>query len=250
MRENAFLLDVSLMDMRLAEWIERECGLEDLAKELYPIIRKHGSLSAFVSIILEYVGLYGDDVIREVERVLKEGSGLSGLQKRKNQVDYLVRKGKYGEALRQYNDLLTKWEEENQGEGTCGKDVKAAILHNKGVALAALLEYAQAAECFREAFTLTSEEIHYRNYLAAKRMELDEEAYVSFLADGMENYEGLLALEKRIEEIEQEFKQDEAWHKLSLLKEWRGGNQKQMYYDEVETITQALKDGYRDSVEE
>ena len=39
-RENAFLIDASLMNDDLVNWIDKDCGLTDLAKELYPMVHK------------------------------------------------------------------------------------------------------------------------------------------------------------------------------------------------------------------
>lgn len=58
LKENAFLLDMSVMRDELVEWIEKECGLKTLAGELYQLIHKKGSLSTFVGMIQEYVGFY------------------------------------------------------------------------------------------------------------------------------------------------------------------------------------------------
>ena len=250
MRENAFLLDMSIMNTALVDWIAQECGLSELAKELYPMVRKSGSLSVFVTIIMEYVGIFESDEIMRVEQALRAGSGLSNLEKRKRQVDYLVKKGKGCEAIRRYDELLKKCSEEFEGKGENPlKTVQAAILHNKGVALASMLEYGAAAECFYEAQEIEPNEVHFRNFLAAKRMELDEEEYLSFLAEKMDYYEESLTLEKRIEQLSEKFRESEEWHRLSRLWEWREGSSKQRYYDEVENITQALKESYRDAVD-
>lgn len=251
LRENAFLLDLSLLEERLVDWIDVECGIKELARELYPMVRKQGSLSAFVTLILEYVGLYDSDTIREVEKVLKEGSGLSGIEKRKNQVDYLVRKKKYPAAVHRYDDLLSRWQEETKrgAEMPLGR-VKAGILHNKGVALSCMMAYEAAAECFREANEIEPSAESYQAYLAAKRMGLDEGDYLTFVAEHPESYEQSLKLEKEIERLSESFHEQEAGVRLAELKEWRFGGNKQKYYDELERIVQALKESYRSSVGE
>ena len=95
MKENAFLLDISVMNDELMEWLDKECGLRDLMRSLYPLVHKKGSLSSFVVTIMRYVGLYEEDIILETEKVLKQGAGLSNIEKRKNQIDLLVKKKKY-----------------------------------------------------------------------------------------------------------------------------------------------------------
>lgn len=251
LRENAFLLDLSLLNESLVEWIDRECGVQELAQELYPMVRKQGSLSAFVTLILEYVGLYDGNTVREVERVLKEGSGLSSIEKRKKQIDYLVRKRKYTAAIRGYDGLLSCWQEEAEHgmEVPKGK-VKADILHNKGVTMAYMMEYKDAADCFKKAYELEPSVEHYRSYLAAKRMELTDEAYLAFVAEQPDSYELSLQLESEIENLRNTFREQESGVKLDVLKSQRAGGDKQRYYMELEQLALVLKDNYRNSMSE
>lgn len=251
LRENAFLLDFSVMDEYLIDWIDNECGVSELAKELYLMVRKQGTLSSFVTLIMEYVGLYDVDIIQEVERVLKEGSGLSGIEKRKKQIDYLVRKKKYPLAVQRYDDLLKGWNSENESEMQMpGEYVKAEILHNKGVALTHMMVYGTAAECFRQAYEIDGTQASYESYLAAKRMELEEREYLAFIAQIPDSYEQSLVLERRIEQMEKEFASQEGGRKISELRLWRFEGDKQKYYDELDRITRVLKENYRSSVGE
>lgn len=251
LRENAFLLDLSLLRESLVDWIGDCCGVKELARELYPMVRKQGSLSSFVTLILEYVGLYENDVIREIEKVLKDGSGLSSIEKRKNQIDYLVRKKRYPVAVNRYDDLLTRWQEEQlAGAMMPSVKVKADILNNKGVALAGMMEYMGAAESFKEAYAIAPEGEYYQAYLAAMRQALSESEYLSFVADNPDCYEYSLQLERDVEYLTDSFREQEASVRLAELGDWRFGKEKQKYYDELERITLALKESYKSSVSE
>ena len=142
LKENAFLLDLSIMNDKLVDWIGEECKVWELAKQLYPMVHKQGSLSVFVVTILQYVGMYDPEEILQVEQVLKQGAGLSNLEKRKSQIDYMVEKRKYAAASRGYDMLLETWNHlEQEGKELPAGKVRAAILHNKGVALTGLMFY-------------------------------------------------------------------------------------------------------------
>ena len=56
--ERVHLLDDSVVSAELAAWIRKECGLDKLADELDVYVRKHVSVSAFVTTILEWTGMY------------------------------------------------------------------------------------------------------------------------------------------------------------------------------------------------
>lgn len=248
MKENAFLLDLSLLDDGMIEWIERECGLKELAGALHSQIHKKGSLSGFAGMILEYVGFYDSATIREVEQVLKQGAGLSGIEKRKSQVDHLVRKKKYVSALYGYDLLLQKWEEqEKSGEVLPAASCLAAILHNKGVAYAGLMRYDMAAEFFRLAYEKDEKEEYYIDYLAAKRMQLTENEYVAFAAGIPENYRHTLELEKKMERFSEEWEIQPEYLQLYNRREYRTGSDGKKYYEENDRLMRLLKDNYRDS---
>lgn len=250
MRENAFLLDVSLMNDGLLDWIERECGLRELARTLSPLVHRQGSLSAFVSAILRYVGFFGEEIRLEVEQALKQGAGLSGMEKRKNQIDYLVKKKKYRQALRGYDELLEKWreaEETQTADTLAAPDFLARIWHNKGVAYAGLMFYASAAECFQRAYELDGDEECCVDYLAARRMELPEEDYVSFAAEHGEWYLSALALEKKLEKSLEEWEQQPDYLRLYNRKALRASDRRG-FYEDSERLTWALKEGYRQGI--
>lgn len=249
LKENAFLLDFSVMNDELLNWIERECGLKELARALHPMVHKQGSLSTFVAAILNFVGLYDAQTVAEAEQVLKQGAGLSSIEKKKSQVDYLVKKKKYTLAVRGYNGLIQKWQENvEEGEILPAADCLAAIWHNKGVALVGLMIYEKAAECFLRAYEMEGRRDFYRDYLAAKRMVLNESEYVSFVAENTERYELTLELEKDMERLTDEWEQQPEYLRLYAHRELRTGDGKQKYYEENERLTQTLKDSYRKSV--
>lgn len=251
LKENAFLLDTTIMSDALIGWIRQQCGLDELADFLYPMVHRQGSLSTFVSAILQYVGLYEPAEIRQVEQILKKGAGLSGLEKRKEQIDYLVKKKKYAAAIRGYDNLLLKWEEfGSSGTETVREDLKSAILHNRGVAYGRLMLYKQAGESFLEAFRSSGDEQEYLSFLGTKRMELSETQYVAFASGEMEHYPLTMELEKTMEGLRQDFLLQPEALMLRQRQEWRQGTENQKYYEESDTLCQTLKNSYRFSVGE
>ena len=248
LKENAFLLDLSMMNDTLLDWLDRECGLREMAKILYPFVHRKGSLSAFVVKLLNYVGLYDEQQIAEVEQVLKQGAGLSSIEKKKSQIDYLVKKKKYAAAVRGYDALIEKWQEQSEeGKPMPAEECLATIWHNRGVALTGLMMYGKAAENFLKAFEIHESREFYRDYMAARRMELTESEYVSFAAEALDKYELTLELEKDVEQLVRDWEQSPEYLRLNAMKELQNGENRQRYYDESERITQILKESYRRS---
>ena len=251
LRENSFLLDSTLMSDTLITWIRDRCGLDELADSLYPMVHRQGSLSMFVSAILQYVGLYDEDEIRQVEQTLRKGAGLSNLEKRKEQVDYLVKKKKYLAAIRGYDSLLLRWEEfSGMGREMPGEEIRADIWHNKGVAYSRLMLYGQAQDSFLEAYRVSGNKEEYFCYLGAKRLELPENKYISFAAGEMEHYELTLEVEQRMQELRRDFVNQPEKLMLRQRSEWREGSGRQRYYEESGLLCQTLKEAYRICVNE
>lgn len=250
-RENAFLIDADLMNDELIEWIGNKCGLKELSRQLYPIVHRQGALSTLVTAILEYAGLFDTSTVRSIAALLKKNAGLSSIEKRKEKVDYLVSSKKYVAAIRGYDALLAKWDEPSGRAGELpAPGVRAAILHNKGVALAEMMQYERAASCFLESYEVSGRQEEYAAYLAAKRMGLSESEYISFASELADGYTGTLQLERTMERVRREWEEQADYQRLAMRKLMRSGSDKQKYYDENERLTQALKDHYRDCVGE
>ena len=108
--------------------------------------------------------------------------------------------------------------------------------------------YTRAAECFLTAYETTEREDYYRDYLAAKRMELSEADYVTFASEHAGDYELALELEKDVERLVGEWEKQPEYLLLYNRRELRSGDNRQKYFDENGRIAQLLKDSYRSSV--
>lgn len=245
LKENAFLLDREIMNDKLLHFIDGECDVPELARELYLLVHKKGSVSAFVTIILEYVGFYGREIIASVENVIKSGSGLSDFEKRKLRVDYLAEKKKYPEALEAYEELIADIQKK---EASQSNKILSEVYYNKGVVLAALLLYGEAADCFMKAYQLNGDSSALQSFLFAKRMELPEKDYISLIAEMPDCYELSLLVEKKVEELEAKWEVSAKCAGLQNMKEWNEQGDKHRYYAEGEQLVEALKDEYRSCV--
>lgn len=251
MKENAFLLDMSIMRDELVEWIGKECGLKGLAGELNRLVHKQGALSTFVTMIQEYTGFYSTEEIAEVEKILRQGAGLTNIERRKGQIDYLVRQKKYEAAVRGYDGLLAVWKEDELAGGELpAAKVKGAILHNKGVAQVGMMLYDAAAQNFMAAYEADGDISHHKAFLAAKRLELDENAYISFAAEHAIGYEYTLELERKMDRLLEDWKLQPEFQELLAVREHRRNGERQQYLEKNAELIQTLKKRYRTSVGE
>ena len=244
-RENAFLLDGSLCDERLADWVEKECGLPQVAEEIRNLIRSHAALTDFVTFLMDFVQLYDKDVAKEIADAVKKGAGLSDIEKRKKQIDNLLKKKKYPEAIRKYDELLAHMDDAKGDEETPVGSVHAAILNNKGVALTGMMEYAEAAGCFLAAYEQFGDRTYFDQYLAAKRLELKEEDYIIFVSELQGGMDASLKLEKTYDSLKKSYEETDRYKRLRAHIDMRRSGNRQLYYDECDRITKQLRTEYR-----
>lgn len=237
LKENAFLLDNDIMDKRLIAWIEKECGLKELAAQLYPLVNRKGTVSAFVMTILEYVGSYNQETLQEAEKMLKQGANLSTYEKYKTRVDYMVGKGRFKEAIAEYDLLLA-------GLPEAENELSARIWHNRGVALAGLFLFEKAAGCFWKSYGMQPVRETFVEYLAAKRMYMSDADYVAFVAELPDAYEDSLELEKRVEELRASWGNYIDMQRLNQMRQWKESGESNRYYEEAERAVQGLKHSY------
>lgn len=239
LRENPFLIDQEIVNKKLVDWLDKECGLAELAESLRPLLNKKESLAAFVVKIIEYVGFYDASVITHISNTLQSGARLSDYEKRKKRGDFLVQNQKYAKALLEYDWLLEELPEKEY-------QLRADVLHNKGVALSELFLFEEAAKEFLAAYDLQKEPEYYRNYLAAKRMLYDDKEYINFVVDLPEAYDLSMQLEQEVDSILAEWENGEEVKELSELYELKKEGRSGLYYEEIDIRTQALKDRYRE----
>lgn len=237
--KDAYLIGQEIMNGRLEEWLAEECGLPELAAKLGEMAKAGCTVSGYAWTILEYVG-YGDrETWKQAVETLEEGRDLSLYEKRKVRADYLAGNKRYVSALKSYDNLL---EELPEAE----KELRAKILHNQGVVYASLFRFQSAAQCFREAYECGGGEEEYINFLAANRMRMEETEYVDFAAEGQDNYQLTLKVEKLMEDAVKEFEGTEESRMLFTLGVCREENPSVSYYDETERIVHVLKENYRE----
>lgn len=244
--EKAEMLDPEIMQRDLVQWLDEQCGLNQLAHALYSLLNQNGSTAAFAGIILEYVNLYPADVVARVEETVRGNEGLSPWERGKSKADYLLQNGRYYGALKQYYALLMQIDETDH-------KLKAQVLHNMGVVYARLFMFQQAAQWFLKAYEADGAAESLVLYLASVRLYSQDNEYVSFIAEHPEYHNTSLQVEKRMEQAAGQFEATEENRMLFTLQVFKeegastAGNDTP-YYQEIEKLTAGLKERYREYV--
>lgn len=239
---NPFMIDNSVMDKKLAQWLDEECGLADLSHQLLTLFQRGCQPGIFVGTILDYVNYCTPKEKAKIEEILQGSVGLNDYERRKKQADFLMKNHRYQMAIQEYEALARELPETENA-------LKPVIYHNMGVAYAGFFMYDMAAKYFKKAYDMTEDKESGIAYLAAKRLFLHEEAYITFIAGNGKYHELSMAVEKRLADAKGVFEASKENRMLSALRIYKDEGNVSSYYDEIDKIILNLKNEYRQLVE-
>ena len=242
--ENAFLLDEGIVNKQLVDWLYEQCDLTELAQLLYPLCKNKEGVEAFVSVIVEYTGYFTDAEGEMVINAVHDCSGRSVGERKKTRADYYLENGKYELAIKEYELLLKEREDCTQTA------FEGSIYHGMGVAFAKMFLFEQADYYLEKAYEiLTEEKIAFR-MLAAKRLYKSEQEYICYVAEHPELFEVSQCLEERLSESEKMWLVSEKKKQIDDLKKCKDLGEAQLYYEEMERMTNRLKENFRRCLQE
>lgn len=243
-RENAFLLDSNIVSKNLVEWLEIQCELPELSEMLYPLCKKDVDVENFVRTIVEYTGYFSGEDGGQVLAAVRDCSGRSVDERKKTRADYYLENKKYELALKEY-ELLLRENEENPNT-----PFHADIYYGMGLAFAKMFLFEPADYYLEKAYNILNNEIIAFHMLAAKRMHLSEQDYICYIADHSELFQVSQALEEKLNTSEKMWQVSEKKSQLDNLKECKNIGEAQLYYEEIERVTNRLKESFRKCLQE
>lgn len=238
---NPFMVDADIMDKELAEWIGKECGLQDLSHQLLSLFRRGIQPGTFVDTIMDYVKYNTPKERQRIKEALTSNVGLNEFERHKKQGDYLVRNGRYQLAIMEYDKMLREQSEMDN-------ELKADIYHNMGVACSKLFRFESAAKYLKKAYELGGKKESGIQYLIAMKEILNDNQYISFLADNGQYYELSLEVERIYDEAKAQFEATREYTMLSALEIYKEEGNTSSYYEEIDKVIAGLKDSYREIV--
>lgn len=247
LKEHAFLLGTEIMSDELLHFISSDCQVPELARELYPMVHQKGSLSVFVTTILNYVGFFEENVVNEVEDAVRLGSGLTDYEKKKRKADNYLEKKKYYAAIEAYEQLIEEMGDEAQRD-TKKASFVADLYFNRGVVYAQMFLYRHAAASFRISYDWKKDMSTLKYYFLARRMELPQQEYVALMAKHPECYEMSMQIEKDMQELADKWGSSETGLGLENMRSWRMTGDNHKYYSECDQMIGTIQEEYRNCI--
>lgn len=236
---NAFLLDDSFVNDKLADWIENELELKNIADTLRTVIGKGGALENLVRILNNEVGYYQEDEWKALLVDIDGSSRMSLDSRKKIRADGLLDSGRYVKAMEEYEGILLGITEQDE-------QLIAGVYHNLGVCAAKLFLFDKAATFFEKAYETYANTESYQEMLWALKLSLAPTKYLDYLADHKESYEDSLEVERKLEILRMTWGEQPSHKYLKELAMQRseGG----AYYSGLEHLADEVKEQYRSSV--
>ena len=237
-RNNIELLDESIMDLKMCEFIETQLGLGELSRKLTGLIRSKADLCAFVLTILEDTHYCNHDELKKTEQILRESDTMGRDERLKIRGDFFYQSGKIDMAMKEYEKALSCKEE------SLKEDTKGNIYHNLGVCYARLFQFELAAKSFLDAYRFNNEEDTYEQYLAALRLGNSKDNYLDIVLKDHISQEKVAKLEEKIGNTVPEIKASKEYLEYERAIQIKKDGKISEYYESLGHILKEFKKEY------
>ena len=195
---NIYLLDETILNEHLCDWLRKELGLEKLYKRLYKVLEEGLGTSEFILAVFKEINYLTHKEFKELNEKLNLLELQPVVLREKKKGDYLVENKMYVNAIRIYENALQKEDKDGLGEQFSG-----GIYHNMGCAYLHLFQFADAAQCFLKAYQVLRTKQVLSHYLMAVYME-QQEGFEKACEDMEASKEQKQEVLQKLEEAEQE----------------------------------------------
>ncbi len=104
---NLYLIDYTVMNEQLCDWIAEELDMKDMAYTLKSAIKRHqGAVEQFVLTILKHSGIYTKSEILQIQNVLEKLKNQKEIERKKYMGDNLLESGEVREAILVYQSII------------------------------------------------------------------------------------------------------------------------------------------------
>ena len=196
-----YLIDYTIMNENLCDWLEEELELTELANNIRQLLEQNGSIEQFIVTILAYSSIYTTGELSQIQDVLEKLKNQKPVEKQKYKADNLLQSGSVKSAVMAYQEIIHGERDESMDGKFYGK-VYACL----GACYGRLFLYEEAAKMYEAAYQICEEEAMLKAYLYACRRYMSKEEYSNLLKRSQiyMNLDSLIAQE--VLEIENQVK--------------------------------------------
>lgn len=210
---NLYLIDYTIMNGQLCNWLDEELGMTYLASDLRDVLRMRGSVEKFVLTILKESRIYREPEMIRIQNVLEHLKNQKDIERQKYKGDNLLESGEVEEAIIVYQAILNQEKDESVDEKFYGK-----IYAGLGAAYGRLFLYQESARMYDRAYQICQDKSLIKPYLYASYKYMSLEEYHILITKNEDYMEINAQMRKEIEEVKKKVPSDTG---SELLEKWK-----------------------------
>nr|WP_294491415.1 hypothetical protein [uncultured Mediterraneibacter sp.] len=193
---NLYLIDYTIMNEQLCQWLDEELGMNQLAAELRDVLRLRGSVEKFVLTILKSSKIYREPEMIRIQNVLEHLKNQKDIERQKYKGDNLLESGEVEEAILVYQAILNEEKDETVDDKFYGR-----IYAGLGAAYGRLFLYQESARMYDRAYQICQDKALIKPYLYASYKYMSLEEYHILITKQDEYMEVNAQMRREIDEI-------------------------------------------------
>ena len=169
LHENVYLIDSTIINESLCEWIRDELDLKRLGRILSEQLEDGGDTVSFIMPIFREIGYLTPREQKEYQEKISKIEVAPKDMRAKLKGDYLVRSGMLPNAVTHYFELI-----KSRSPGSLGAQFYCEVWNNLGCALARMFKFREAMECSKKAWEMNMTRETLRRYICILPLCMDE----------------------------------------------------------------------------
>ncbi|WP_330424483.1 hypothetical protein [Dorea sp. AM58-8] len=126
---NLYLIDYTIINKKLCDWLEEELELDDLAAELRVLLDQNCTTEQFLLTVLSHAAIYSAAEITKIHNVLEHLKNQNEVEREKYKADNLLNSGETASAILVYQSIVNKDWDESIGKEFYSKVYSCLVRH-------------------------------------------------------------------------------------------------------------------------
>jgi len=236
---NVYLIDKTIINERLCDWIRDELGLPKLYAKLYMHLEKEESMGNFILPIFKEINYLSHTQFKQMQDRISQIESQPEGSRLKLKADYLINNEMYTHAIQSYYFILN-----SKRNPSLTTHFYASVWSNMGCAYAKLYLFQEAITCFEEAFQLERVMVIYEKYLCALRMTMSEEEFDKKVEDGTIDMKTVTGLKNKMAALRKNVSEYDTYKTFIALNKKKLRSDDESYHMEMKKLLHQLAKNY------
>ncbi|MBQ7464440.1 MAG: hypothetical protein IJS86_06235 [Lachnospiraceae bacterium] len=168
---NAYILDSSIINEKLFEFIGKELELPELYGQLKDLYRRDKGISDYVCTILAYGHYVNEEELENIRRIIEGNTDVRPFVRRISRGDFFFQNRTNVAAAEEYSAALAECDENDRR--------LPKVYHNLALIYAQSFLFRESASFFKKEWEMTKDQSALKNYLKTLKVGVSKEEFES-----------------------------------------------------------------------